>query len=57
MKKKMNYFILLLTAIFIVGCTNVEDTSKTNVATDPQEVSTVETNTNNEKEEAHYLCL
>jgi hypothetical protein len=51
MKKKMNYLILFLTTIFIVGCTNVEDTSTKDAATDPQEVSTVETNTNNEKEE------
>ena len=27
MKKKMNYLILLLTIIFMVGCTNVEETS------------------------------
>ena len=51
MKKKMNYLILLLMTIFIVGCTNVEDASNTDVETDPQEVTTVETNTNNEKEE------
>ena len=51
MKKKMNYLILLLTIIFMVGCTNVEDTSKTDVETDSQEMATVETNTNNEKEE------
>ena len=51
MKKKLNYIILLLTTIFIVGCTNVEDTSNKDIDTDPQEVSKVETNTNNEKEE------
>ncbi|MFJ7975817.1 DNA/RNA non-specific endonuclease [Peribacillus sp. JNUCC 23] len=52
MKKKMNYLILLLTIIFMVGCTNVEDTSNTDVETDSQEVTTVETNKNNsEKEE------
>jgi hypothetical protein len=39
MKKKMNYLILLLTIIFMVGCTNVEDTSKTDVKTDSQEVT------------------
>ena len=34
MKKKMNYLILLLTTIFImVGCTNVEDASITDVET------------------------
>ena len=48
MKKKMNYLILLLTIIFMVGCTNVEDTSNTDVETDSQEVTTVETNKNNE---------
>ena len=48
----MNYLILLLTIIFImVGCTNVEDASNTDVETDSQEVTTVETNKNNEKEE------
>ena len=51
MKKKMNYLILLLTIIFMVGCTNVEDTPNTDVETDSQEVTTVETNKNNEKEE------
>ena len=51
MKKKMNYLILLLTTIFMVGCTNVEDASNTDVETDSQEVTTVETNKNNEKEE------
>ena len=51
MKKKMNYLILLLTIIFMVGCTNVEDTSNTDVETDSQEETTVERNKNNEKEE------
>ena len=38
MKKKMNYLILLLTTFFImVGCTNVEDTSITDIETEPQE--------------------
>lgn len=40
MKKKVNYLILLLTAIFIVGCTNVEDVSITDKETDSQEVTT-----------------
>lgn len=44
MKTKMNYLILLLTFIFMVGCTNVEDASNTDVETDIQEVTTVETN-------------
>ncbi len=36
MKKKMNYLILFLTTIFIIGCTNVEDASNTDVETDIQ---------------------
>ncbi|MGB2993944.1 MAG: DNA/RNA non-specific endonuclease [Paenisporosarcina sp.] len=51
MKKKMNYLILLLTTIFMVGCTNLEDTSITDVETEPQEVTAVETNKSSEKEE------
>ena len=51
MKKKINYLILLLTIIFMVGCTNVEDTSNADVETDSQEITNVETNTNSEKEE------
>jgi hypothetical protein len=57
MKKKMNYLILLLTAIFMVGCTNVEDASITDVETDPQEVTTVETNKNSEKEETATMVV
>ncbi|MBS4217513.1 hypothetical protein KHA96_04200 [Bacillus sp. FJAT-49711] len=52
MKKKMTYLILLLTTIFMVGCTNVEDLSITDGETDPQEVTTINTNENSEKEEA-----
>ncbi|MDQ0227677.1 DNA/RNA non-specific endonuclease [Metabacillus niabensis] len=51
MKKKINYLILLLTAIFVVGCTNVDDASITDGETNPQEETTVNTNKNNEKEE------
>ncbi|WP_339241285.1 DNA/RNA non-specific endonuclease [Paenibacillus sp. FSL F4-0243] len=52
MKKKMNYLILLFTIFFVVGCTNIEDTSNTDVEIDSQEVvATVETNKNYEKEE------
>ncbi|OLS33749.1 DNA/RNA non-specific endonuclease [Bacillus sp. MRMR6] len=40
MKKNMNYLILLLTIIFMVGCTNVEDTSITDGEKDSQEVTT-----------------
>lgn len=35
----------------MVGCTNLEDASITDVETDPQEVTTVETNINSEKED------
>ncbi|MEC2054140.1 hypothetical protein I6J18_04885 [Peribacillus psychrosaccharolyticus] len=51
MQKKMNYLILLLTTIFMVGCTNVEDASITDGETDPQEVTTVNKNKKSEKEE------
>ncbi|WHX42621.1 hypothetical protein QNH36_11035 [Mesobacillus sp. AQ2] len=51
MKKKLNYLILLITIISMVGCTNVEDASDTDRETDPQEVTTV--NTNSEKEETN----
>ncbi|MCM3441432.1 DNA/RNA non-specific endonuclease (plasmid) [Metabacillus halosaccharovorans] len=52
MKKRINYLMVLLTIIFIVGCTNIEDASVTDKETDTQEVTTVETNSNNsEKEE------
>ena len=46
MKKKINYLILLLSAILIVGCTNVEDVSNTDGKADSQEVTTK----NSEKE-------
>ncbi|MCM3758448.1 DNA/RNA non-specific endonuclease [Sporosarcina aquimarina] len=51
MKKKMNYLILLLTIVFVVGCTNSEDASIADVETGSQKVTTVEPNTNSEKEE------
>lgn len=51
MKKKINYLILLLTTIFIVGCTNVEDTSVTDKETDSQKVTTENTDDNRKKEE------
>ncbi|MGA9288734.1 MAG: DNA/RNA non-specific endonuclease [Anaerobacillus sp.] len=61
MKKKLNYLLLLLSIIFIVGCTNLEDTSNTDVETDlqtdSQEVSTVETNKNSEKEETNTTVV
>jgi len=51
MKKKMNYLALLLSTIFIFGCTNVEE-DIADVETEPQEeVNTVITDENTEKEE------
>lgn len=50
MQKKINYLIILLTAIFMVGCTNVEDVSTIEEKTDSQEVTTANTN---EKEETN----
>ncbi|MCM3315144.1 DNA/RNA non-specific endonuclease [Rummeliibacillus stabekisii] len=49
MKRKMNYIILLLTTIFIVGCT--EGGSIKDKETNSQEVNTVDTNKNSEKDE------
>ncbi|MBP1934957.1 PBP1b-binding outer membrane lipoprotein LpoB [Ammoniphilus resinae] len=57
MKKKKNYLILLLTIIFMVGCTNVEDTSNTDVETDSQEVTTDITNKNSEKKKLSKRLL
>ena len=51
MKTKMIYCILLLTTIFMFGCTNLEDTATKAVETDPQEVATHKTNKSSEKEE------
>jgi hypothetical protein len=51
MKKKLNYLILLITIISMVGCTNVDNASDMDRETVPQEVTTV--NTNSEKEETN----
>ena len=51
MKKIMNYLILLLTIVFIIGCTNSEDASITDVEKDSQKATTVEPNKNSGKEE------
>ena len=49
MKKKIYYLTLLLTVIFVVGCSNSEDASNTIEETDSQEVTTtVDTNENSE---------
>jgi flagellar hook assembly protein FlgD len=42
MKKKMNYLILLLMIILMVGCTNAENLTSTNVESATQEVTTVD---------------
>ena len=42
MKKKMNYLLLFLTTIFMVGCTNVEDAAITDVEAETQEATTEE---------------
>jgi hypothetical protein len=47
----MNYLILLLKTIFMVGCTNAEDASITDGETDLQEATTINTNKDSEKEE------
>ena len=43
MKKKMNFLILLLTTILIVGCSNSEDASITDVENNSQETETIPT--------------
>ncbi|MCM3361680.1 DNA/RNA non-specific endonuclease [Niallia sp. Sow4_A1] len=50
MNKKMNYLIMILMTIVMVGCANVEDTSNKNGETEIQEVTTVNTNENSEEE-------
>ncbi|MEK5148734.1 DNA/RNA non-specific endonuclease [Psychrobacillus sp. FSL K6-4615] len=57
MKKKMSYIILLLTTFLMIGCTNLEDASVTDVETDLQEATTVETNINSEKEETNSTVI
>lgn len=51
MKKKMNYLLLLLMTIFMVGCTDVEDVSNTDVETELQEEVTTENTIENSEEE------
>lgn len=43
MKRKMNFLILLLTTILIVGCSNSEDASIPDVETNSQETETIST--------------
>ena len=49
MKKISSYLVLLLTIIFMVGCTNGEDVSNTDAKTDSQQVTST-TNESSEKE-------
>ncbi len=51
MKKNINFLILLLSTILMVGCTSVEDGSIIDGETNQQEVTTVNPNENSEKEE------
>ena len=51
MKRKTSYLALLLTIMFMVGCTNEENATITDGETDSQEVTTVNTNENSIKEE------
>lgn len=57
MKKKMNYIILLLTIIFMVGCTSVEDASITDREIDTQEVTTVNTNEDSDKKDTNTTVV
>ena len=52
MKKKMNYLVLLLTLILMVGCTEVEETPVTDSETETEEATTIDTEESSEKEEA-----
>ncbi|WP_102706795.1 DNA/RNA non-specific endonuclease [Terribacillus saccharophilus] len=52
MKKKMNYLVLLLTIIFMVGCTNVEDAATSDKETVSKVVAAENPDTKSEKEEA-----
>lgn len=52
MKKKMNYLVLLLTIIFMVGCTNVEDATTGDRETASKVVAAENSDTKSEKEEA-----
>ncbi len=51
MKKKMNYLVLLLTLILMVGCTEVEEAPVTDNETETEEATTIDTEESSEKEE------
>lgn len=57
MKNKMNYLLLLLMSIIVVGCTNTDDAATSDIETDRQEVSTVKTNNNSKKEETSTTAV
>ncbi|WP_170061624.1 hypothetical protein [Terribacillus saccharophilus] len=48
----MNYLVLLLTFIFMVGCTNVEDAATPDKETDSKVAATENSDMKSEKEEA-----
>ena len=50
MKKKLNYLILLLAAVFMAGCTDVEEAADADVETAVQEETAAE------KEEARLAA-
>ena len=51
MKKKMNYLVLLLMLILMVGCTEVEETPVTDSEMETEEATTIDTEESSEKEE------
>lgn len=57
MRKKLSYIILLLTTVFMVGCTDLEDVSNTEEETPQQEAPTVETDIYSEKEEVNASVI
>ncbi|KGX88350.1 hypothetical protein N781_11415 [Pontibacillus halophilus JSM 076056 = DSM 19796] len=52
MKKKMSYLVLFLMTIYMVGCTEIKDTSTPDKETNSQEAVTANTYKNSKKEEA-----
>lgn len=49
MKKKINYLVLLLTSILVIGCTEVEDAAVTEEDQASQEITTTVIDENSEK--------
>ncbi|MFP7255025.1 DNA/RNA non-specific endonuclease [Terribacillus goriensis] len=52
MKTRMNYLVLLLTIIFMVGCTNVEDAATTDKETVSKVIAAESSDTKTERQEA-----